>query len=491
MADSLNGVRHFIVAAVLSLLSTGCAGTHLYNADDHKAAQDAVAALTAASPDKVFQASRANLAILAARQEAQARDVVLAGRKLDFYGLTKDGKVDGAKVKSHIDTLLSRLLGSSDEQAVDAVGMVKGRLSRQSTLRDTLDGRAASFAGTGVRVPPCVAEKALPAFADFKHDDPTGDLAALYQSYTQECGRVLAAEAQGEDWPSLAGTLGAASVAANDARARLAGLDLAAAAAKKTADAAAAALKQAAEAVAQAAEVKLPALQKDLSEKAEAAAKAVDGLAGSGLIGEEEAARQRLAHIDAILTALADNTAATDKPASTEQVAVAYLKSLGTVSEGIGRLQAKARMPALTPLILERDRQKYLLLAAQLAQAAAHKRLTYLDDQVAALLDEAVLLKRAREEADAGKQDAALHSLALAYSDAMARAEVARVRVLIHDETAVLAQDENAIGAWYTLAQVPVKQLEAFHASGVKPEEIGGLASQVVLLGAIAWGVNK
>jgi hypothetical protein len=240
-----------------------------------------------------------------------------------------------------------------------------------------------------------------------------------------------------------------------------------------------------------------------------------------GTVGGEKVAEERIARLDRLLEAAATGKV-DDKTLEDPELrnAVLVVAGLPAIGDEALRVQADRRKPPVSPLLIEKQRQEIQRDAAARAVERARRRVELRRQKVDALVLELRLLQRARIAADharaaanagtnpfgltlrealgggtAGVTKRHLYESIMFYVDSIAtarlRQEQLELQLVAVDHEEAVDSAQTAIGLWNALIATPINELVAYHASGVKAEEIAALVIQLVTLGGIAIGVNR
>lgn len=235
----------------------------------------------------------------------------------------------------------------------------------------------------------------------------------------------------------------------------------------------------------------------------------------SGAVGLADATTERIANIDVMLSALVaaevDETALTDSSVARSAVIAASVNSL---SNEVKALYDKRSLNPVGPLILEKERQLVLREMAGTRIARQERKVELLRQRYIAVTDELELIRLIENTAELDGVDDVLAKPA---SDALARncrseacAEVYRMLLkyvemidsvrrrlekvdyyLIDlDHRIALDESASAIGLWNAMIETPLEQLAAYYKSGYSTEALANTIVNLTTLGAIAVGVN-
>lgn len=265
----------------------------------------------------------------------------------------------------------------------------------------------------------------------------------------------------------------------------------------------------------------------DVDKKKNDMCDALSRLNGLGDSGIKLLSEERLARINTVLAAMSGiEPAAGDPPL---EPSLALLSASSRFGQALKKYQVSKTLPALEPLLIERQ-----LAAAQLAYAQgglnlAKIRLRYAQEYVDASLQEVDLLVKAKAELGAlgpppasetacakaatifcaslnqlltekafadpklgGGETAgrrtyrALAFLSESYSVARDRQRTAEVRLIDTDYRDSLLRSEASIAAWNALVSVPVDQLAALYKDGWTSLEIAQLLQSFGVVGVAA-----
>jgi hypothetical protein len=344
----------------------------------------------------------------------------------------------------------------------------------------------------------------------------------MFKSYSGACvalidaRRALAnAEEQFEG-----GLLGAASA---DARARANAL----AKAQAQSNAAAKDLKKAAADEAAARQQKDAAAQvfdltckndADKNAPSNAICDAIARLKQLGNLGIKTISEEQIQQIDVTLAALSGS--ATPEERAKLPAGLALLSTSTQLADALQQYRTADKLPALEPLIIEKQLASARLKLATQSVELEKLRVALAQERYEALWLELNLLVQARAQLGAlpAAQSActnknkvrqcpgmsalltdktkvandepagrvafrALTLLSESYSVARARSESAELRLVLADYRDSLIASEGSVAAWDALVATPVAQLQAYHSTGVKPEDIARLVQALGVVG--------
>jgi hypothetical protein len=239
----------------------------------------------------------------------------------------------------------------------------------------------------------------------------------------------------------------------------------------------------------------------------------------AGALGVETAAAERLRSLDVLLRATAGGKVDAGTLADPEvKKAVMVVATSRALTDEARSIAASRRAPPVSALLIEKQRQEALRAAAARRVDRGERRLQLHEDRFEALVHEVYLLQRARVAAKAAALAAPADdpfgrplASALSAGDVVARRltyqtlfhyldsiatarrrqEEADYRLIALDHEEAVDASETAIALWNGLIATPVNELAAYHAAGLKAEQIAALLVQFVTLGSIGVGVNR
>jgi hypothetical protein len=512
------------VGLVLPLLA-GCGGLHLYNAGRHKTAEEAKTTYDGVKLLEVITVERANLAsVLDAELEVASRHNQVALQAEWFRLVDSSLPLSTAFEQKGIGKRLVQLgvtakpTVAEDEEAliVDLATLDMEAARHEAKARDAASAIRAMF---GAEVPRCEREApVLPGEAPKNLKDAAAGqaatLATLYGRYVKTCNALLEFWKSFETQKGLSaadeGALPAAYQEWRQDERRL----------RTAQDAAAAAQDKYKQALTQHGQASASRDLKSLQDQAKALRAALDTLRqAGGTVGGEKAAEERIAQLDRLLEAAATGKVDAKSLEDPElRKAVAVVAGLPSIGDDALRVQANRRKPAVAPLLIEKQRQEIQRDAAARAVERARRRVELRRQKVDALVLELRLLQRARIAADLARKAAGSDPFGLTFREALGagtsgatkrhlyesimfyvdsiatarlRQEQLELQLVAVDHEEAVDSAQTAIGLWNALIATPINELVAYHASGIKPEEIAALVIQLVTLGGIATGVNR
>lgn len=238
--------------------------------------------------------------------------------------------------------------------------------------------------------------------------------------------------------------------------------------------------------------------------------------------GIQAISEERLTRINDILAAVGGEPTPADKAKA--EPGLVFLSTSARFGQAWTQYQQTGKLPALEPLLIDKEITTAQLAYAQVGVQIAESRVQHAKAYEAATLLEATLLLQARAEvaslgtaptadtpcdtekptifcasvgdlmgdkklaktAGNGGETAnrrayrALAYLAESYSVARDRQLEAELRLIDTEYRVALSTSEASLSGWNALLSVPVDQLKAYHAGGIKPAEAASLAAQVV-----------
>ncbi|WP_376960757.1 hypothetical protein ABNQ39_22595 [Azospirillum sp. A26] len=493
-----------IAPAALVLVLAGCGGAHLYDADKDALGKEAKAQFAKTTAVAVYDPQRENLKAFAERSGA------LAERHARF---ARDNAIVRLLEGQSLNTMIAKRESALGVQAgtTDLSRKIEVQHITLASARGELTAAAQDvWLLWGLEPPACDA--ALPDAAalpgEFQTHLEREQIPALktrlkesYDDYVLRCqtlvqrsDRLATSVLALPDGSALKSTYGEIL----NARVRLNGNIKEAARAKAEVARSERAVKDAV--------VKAPSLvAPEVLARGRDLSKALEGLDGAAIavgLGKEAAARKRIESINTVLKAVIDppeaeakapakddagaepNAAAAAERKSEIAAAKAILKTMPTLADQVAAIDADLNAPPISALLMERARQQAILEQAQRTITRAQDRIGALESQFEALLLELSGLRQARLN---NKQFAAA---AKHYADAVYQGERGRALAdaQLNDIDHQMAVDSSlyAYTAYQAVLDTPINQIAAYHAAGVKPEELARLIVTGAGLGAIA-----
>lgn len=546
-----------IVSVAFALLLTACGSLHLYDKAADELATKAKVQYDDSKILEMLKGEEANFDALEKKEIDAFVGVIAARRDFAILRLLEDSSSPFAKrFSDDINDGLTEILptASNADTALDALTLLNGaryaafnaRMVERNFRQQLLD-----FPLNFTNLPACDSKHqpffsqatldALTKATDGKNDALLQGTLKFYQSYVAVCNLALKADKDLLDEEAkFAGPLGIASA---DARRRVDAL------ARNEADVrnAKAALKTATEEAAAAAKgMRDAAAIPDLTCKADSGAppatatepanpicKALSALKALGSLGMKTISEEQTKKVDLTLAALSGAATADDKDAL--PAGLALLSSTVRFAGALQQYQAANTLPALEPLLIERQLATVRIGYASRAYELEKLRAALAREKYEALLLKLDLLLQARanlaglrpagapaacpKDADAKATRAdcvplsrlvsdkgnslassaseppgriafrALAYYAESFSVAEARYQTADLRLIVSDYRDVLISSDAAVASWDALIATPLAQLQAYYASGIKTEEIAQFLQAFGVIG-IAAGVR-
>jgi hypothetical protein len=542
----------------------GCGSLHLYSKEADVAATSAKTDYDASQVTEAIQAEGAMLDGLDAKEIEAFRKVTLAERNLELLSLVSESGTSAKRTTANglvprfrqlADARLLALTGPS----TDPLALLKELDDRKRTLRDaeSAEIRARSqliaFQAKFASLPACNQDVAglqanptadaaalLTKDADFQPKNipvsvtwgiAIGNLGSACQALL-DARRDMAASLKKAD----AGQVGLAMSAASDEEARLG---------RKQADAKAqgVALRSAAKALAEAQKAAQNASQgidftcgapgtatpssagaNEVEKAKNALCDALAKLTNLGDFGARIISQERLARINTVLAALSGiEPAAGDPPL---EPSLALLGAGARFAQALKQYQAAGTLPALEPLLIEKQLAAAQLAYAQAGVALSQARVSHAQAYRDATFLEVDLLVKAKAElgalgavpaadTDCTKVTAvfcasmnqlltdkafsggpgesasrrayrAMALLSESYSVARDRQLTEELSLIDTDYRDSMLRSNASIAAWNALISVPVDQLKAYHADGWTAQEMAQLLQAFGVVGVAA-----
>lgn len=263
------------------------------------------------------------------------------------------------------------------------------------------------------------------------------------------------------------------------------------------------------------------AAKTDLAKKKGELCDVLDKLKGLEDFGIKVVSEERLTQINAILGAVSGETSPADK--AELEPGLVFISTSSRFAQAWTQYQQAGKLPALEPLLIDKELTTAQLAYAQAGVQLAESRVQYALAYEDATLLEVNLLTKAKAEigslgavpapdtacdikkptvfcasvsdlledkslakATGGGETAnrrvyrALAYLSESYSVARDRQLEAELRLIDTEYRVTLSQSEASLASWDALLSVPVDQLKGYHAGGIKPAEAASLTAQVV-----------
>lgn len=553
-----------ITATVLTL--AGCANMHLYDKRDDLTATAASADYDAAKVADALKGQRSVLAALEQREVDAFHQVTLAQRDLELLSLIENDDRRGAagtvragfiyRFNSLVDKRLADLHGGSIVLSPSQVKMQTARfgidaaeahyreLQNQVTkfviveplklpdcsqqvagLEDDIDGRKTAalvsaddalstkiraYWNTGVN---SVVQNAAKSCANLLR------VRSEIGSYKPAAGSLL--DRAANDYQSISESIDRQNTAAKQQKAALVAAATALADANQKFEAAGELNNYSCLAASASKSAKAPAAPTDgePSTPAQKICGILDVLAKLGDAGVKELAEAKLAKIRSILAAL--NGAA---PADTDgevNGSLALISAATRLGRALDQYQKASTLPALEPLIIEKQLAEVQLAYATAGLKVQAGRLVNAKAKVDAIVLEIALLNEAKTEmayfgaippaATSCRKDSifcdTLEAILLknprtsnktpvyrtvyrgiqlfgeSFSVARDRQMEADVRLAGADYQDALIRSEAAVASWRAIVDTPVAQIRDYHAGGLKPETLAALLQAFGVIG--------
>jgi hypothetical protein len=528
---------------LLAWALSGC--VHLY---DSKADKLAAEAKTGYDESKVTEALKGEYSKLEALEKREVEafvKLVAAQRDLMLLSLLSDS-ADPFLDRFHreIGHRLSEL-ASTPGTALD-LAKVRQDYARIQNARKVIDNRRRADKAQReqlIRLDPALArlvaceEKNARLFNDATaaslglaieqpNHKPTSPVLQQYAQYVDKvCKPILAGHAdERKAMETLGGQVTRAATEARQAMEAFAKGEASAKAAraelKKATEAEAAARKTRDEAVAKPLVCKE---QGDAKEQPNAVCVALKNLRDLGNVGIKALSEEQIDGLELAIAALSgDETAAKDPQLPP---ALALLGTVSRFGSALARYRASGTLPALEPLLIEKQLRTAELALANRSYDLSRARVALANERLNALLLEVNLLlnanaqlggitrikcpskpnlktdfycasatefatdkdvraaKGAKGEPAARSVYRALAFFAESYSVARTRFETADLKLILADHRDALSNAEFGLVSWDAIVARPVAQLQAYHASGIKSAEIAQLLQALGLFG--------
>lgn len=250
----------------------------------------------------------------------------------------------------------------------------------------------------------------------------------------------------------------------------------------------------------------------------------LDKLTQLGDYGVKVLSEERISRINTILEAMSGIEPSGGEPPL--EPSLALLSSSSRFAQALRQYQQAGTLPALEPLLLEKQLASAQLAYAQAGEELAKARVGYAQEFADASLLEADLLLKAKSEiaalgpapaagtacanaaavfcasmrqlledkklaqtaGGAGESASrrayrAMALLSESYSVARDRQQTAELKLIDADYRESLLRSEASLAAWNALISVPIDQLKAYHAGGVTPQDSAQLLQALGLIG--------
>lgn len=554
----------WLAVSGLVFLLSGCETVRLYNKAADVAATSAKTDYDASKVAESLKGERAMLDGLEAKEVDAYRKVTQAQRNLELLSLlSESGKTnppttsDGLVSRFHAlaDT---RLLELSSQNATP-LAMLKELDQNKRALRDAgiLEQKARSqlvtFNAKFAALPACntdvanLKNKSSPADAAALTKDKSFDPATIpgspawtipISTLGTRCGELLDARGAMDAWfkKTKTGQVGRAIQSAQDQEDALTQRQTdakTAAANLKTAAANLAAAQKAAKDASQSVDLTCdfskpnPAATDQVAQKKNDLCDALKKLNDLGDFGIKVLSEEKLARINTVLAAMSGIEPAAGEPPL--EPSLALLGASSRFGQALRKYQAAKTLPALEPLLIERQIAAAQLAYAQAGVELAQTRVRYAQDYREATILEVDLLVKAKAELGAlGTRPAdgtpcsaanavfcasmnqmlndkslsgistgngesanrrtyrAVAFLSESYSVARDRQRTAEVKLIDTDYRDSLLRSEASVAAWNALVSVPVDQLAALYKDGWTPLEIAQFLQSFGVVGVAA-----
>ncbi|MDO9236469.1 MAG: hypothetical protein Q7U28_10635 [Aquabacterium sp.] len=563
------------VLAAVTMPLWGCGSLHLYDKEADTAANAAKADYDASKITEALKAGRAMLDALEKKEVEAFRKVTLAGRDIDLLSLldesgTATGKtIDNGLIPRFnklVDARLSELAGSPTGADILTRKLQEAKSAMRAATQQEKNARSQmlTFHEKFAFLPAC----SLP-IADLEKN-PTADAIAKVmkdpafkpstiptsvawgtpiKTLAATCARLL--KSRGDMTAALTaaenGELARATILAKtyqtalkdqQAEAEKAGKDLKKAskelaAAQKAATAEAKAFdltcdEQQPKAGAATAAVKATsatiAATGSVADKKNNLCEALAKLKNLGDSGVKVISEERIEKINGILAAMSGLPPATGQDAT--EPGLALLGATARFSQALQQYQSAGKLPALEPLLIEKQLATAQLAYSTAGEEIAKTRVSLAEESRDATLLEMDLLLKAKatmggfgtvpasgtpcttqtavfcasmqhlqnakalqRPADRSSEPAnrmAYRSLALlseSYTVARDRQQTAELQMVLTEYGESLLRSEAAIAAWNSVISTPIDQLKAYHAGGVTPQDFAQLLQALGVVG--------
>ena len=541
-----------VVLGALVLAMGGCSSLHLYDKDADTAATSVKTDYDASKITAAIDGERAMLDGLEAKEIEASHQLTQAQRNAALLTLVSDSRQGGVvpRLRQAAAARLTELTGTGTpplellKQLSEAQLNVDDAEARERNARVAVE----TFDPRFIELPPCnpavaalkddpsaAAAIALTKNADFKISDGLahGGLVELIGDLGKACGNLLPARARMVAALASGGELEKAIGDAQDQQSALAEQQHQAKAADTAVSAAAsklAAAQQAATDAAQPLDLTCDSttagspIEVDRNELC----KALQKLNALGDLGSTIVSQDRLARINSVLAALSGIKPADGDPPL--EPSLALLGASARFSHALQEYRAAGRtLPALEPLLIDKQLTAARLARAQSGVALARKRVQLAQEIRDAKLQEVdLLVKLEAELGGLGNSPAgAIHCTSLAgvdcasmsvlltdkrfnqtqasgdeptsrrvwramallsesYSVARDRQAAAQARLIDVGYRDSLVRSQASVAAWDALISVPVDQLKAYHATGWTAQEFAQLLQAFGVVGVAA-----
>lgn len=571
---TMKKVMSWVVLAVIIMPLWGCGSLHVYNKEADALASAAKADYDASKITEALKAERVMLDALEKKEIEAFRKVTLAGRDIDLLSLLEEsGTATGKTVDSGliprfnklVDERLLKLAGSSNGANELIRNLRTAESAERAAMQKEKDKRSQllTFHEKFALLPAC-----SPAIADLKKNPTVDAIAEVIKdpdfkpstipasiawtipvkTFIEACAGLL--ESRGKVTAALTAfvtsELARATILAKtyqtalidqQSEAKKAGKDL-----KKAMEELAAAQKAAA---AEAKAVDLTCDDEKSTAGATTAAPITTGSVGEkknelcatlaklknlGDSGIKVISEERIERINAILAAMSGTPPTTSQEAT--EPGLALLGATARLGQALQQYQTTGKLPALEPLLIEKQLATVQLAYATAGEEIAKTRVGLAEEfRDAVMLETDLLLKAKSTMAGLGKvpesntpctaetavfcasmqslldnkvsQGSAnrpgepsyrivYRSLALlseSYTVARDRQQTADLQMILTEYRESLLRSEAAIAAWNSLISTPIIQLKAYHAGGITAQDFAQLLQALGLVG-IAWNVN-
>ncbi len=167
----------FLIIVFCFVLSSGCAGTHLYNKANHEMAKKADSSFKDVELSKSLVKERERLAEFLSQEIEVVRHQTLARRDAQLIAIIGNNKKSFNKFKEIINERLLKLVDSDVEKFVEITNLIRAQEQKLANIAETYN-----FFPEAAKHPLSCSGKSLPSFEDDSIQD-------MINEYSVECNK--------------------------------------------------------------------------------------------------------------------------------------------------------------------------------------------------------------------------------------------------------------------------------------------------------------